>query len=107
MATTSQSDKLGAAFVARFFEIYNRQPVGAFQGVDDGERNLEALIANTDFGDEKEVLEFVDQLEMSTRSSVNGDDEVDPDRLVRKDYAVEDLYDLLYGLQYIGPSYEL
>ncbi len=82
---------------------------GSFQGEDDGRRKLRELVSGSDFSTESGVESFLTRvqelLEHDTRDGGNK-----PVRLkdqLRQNFSPKDVYDLLYGLSYLKPRFEL
>ena len=92
-----------------FWDIYNRRISGSFQGIESGSELLSDFIEKTDFDDEEAVVRFVEELDEAIHQDVRGArrGRVDPFRAIRKGYALNDLYDRVFGLEYLGPVYSL
>lgn len=82
---------------------------GSFQGEEDGRRKLRELVSGSDFSTESGLESFLirvqDLLEHDTRDGGNK-----PVRLkdqLRQNFSPQDVYDLLYGLSYLKPRFEL
>lgn len=76
-----------------------------FQG---GDQPVRALLAQTDFDDAQSAQAFVDQvLDLLRPLDPDGRPKEDVDRQLRSRSSREELYDLLYGLDYLSPHYAL
>lgn len=97
-------------FQNHFLERINRQTRGSFAGVDESSVLVHSLLKETDFMNADSVVAFVeridDMLHFDRRESTSKVVPSVPDQL-RKDNNVEDLYDFLFGLQYLKPQYSL
>jgi len=82
---------------------------GSFQGEKEGRERLRDLIAESDFGSEEGVLEFLDDI-IDYLTHDKQDDENRPvrvkDQLLQK-RTPKDIYDFLFGLTYLKPRFEL
>lgn len=90
----------------RFFEIFRRDRSGPFLGVDEGEKKLLSLAAEYDFDQEEGVMKFLEKTEQLTRQDKDGS-AVDPEDYIRQSHDLSDLYNLLFGLQFLEPTYSL
>lgn len=93
----------------RLWSILKRNTAGSFQGTDEGDARLKAMIAEADFTDEESVVAFVEALDAAARSDVRESPptEIDIRRLLRAGRTLEELYDLVFGLTFLQPEYFL
>lgn len=94
--------------MTRFFELVHRGASGTFSGVADGEAVLRDLIAQTDFEDAGSVQAFVTELHDAMHEDGRGSKKrLNPAAQLRKAAKVQELYDLIFGLEYLEPHYFL
>lgn len=93
----------------RFWDIVGRNVGGSFFGIDEGAQRLADLIEETDFGDPAGVEAFLDKIDNALHEDVRmmPPTPVDIGRAIRTGHSVEELYDLVFGLTYLEPYYQL
>lgn len=94
----------------RFFLMVSRQASGSFSGVEEGSARLRELIATAELDTETGLTAFVELVEQDlhvdnrdgrkTRSTVLA-------QQLRKSVTTADLYDFLYGLEWLSPEFWL
>lgn len=89
----------------------NRQTRGSFSGIDESNLLLRRILKETDFMNVDAVIAFVDKIDDMLHfdrrvASVNQAELSVVDQL-RKGSRPEELYDLLFGLEYLKPQYSL
>lgn len=91
------------------WEMYARNVVGSFQGIDEANRALSDLVKKTDFTDSDAVLSFVDELDRAIHNDLRSTppEPVDPFKAIRTGHSLEAVYDLMFGLDYLEPVYAL
>lgn len=98
------------SFSLDFLEFINRQTRGTFSGVDESEQIISKLLAETDFMDVESAIKFVegiderlhaDMRDPGNVASVNVTDQL------RKGKNPQEVYDFVFGLQYLKPQYSL
>lgn len=91
------------------WQMYGRNVLGSFLGVDEGNKLLADLVKKTDFTDGDAVLAFLDELHRAIHFDVrsNPPTTVDPFVAIRTGHSLEKLYDLIFGLEYLAPVYAL
>lgn len=92
-----------------FWERISRGVVGSFSGIDEGEHVLNQAIRSVDWSDADRVVTFLDQVEdmlhvdhregRGQRTAVAAQ--------LRRGFDATGLYDLLWGLAYVRPHYQL
>lgn len=98
-------------FQATFLGRINRQTRGSFAGIDESNLLVRRILKETDFMDVEEVVSFVekidDMLHFDRRvESVNQAELSVVDQL-RKGNPPEEIYDFLFGIDYLTPQYSL
>lgn len=92
-------------FAPKFLQHVDRSRAGAFyQG---GEDAIRDLIARADFDEEDSLLAFVRSMLAKLRPMKDGRPSDDVDRQLRGRSEREEVYDLLFGLDYLSPHYAL
>ncbi len=89
----------------------NRQTRGSFSGIDESNLLVRRILKETDFMNVDAVIAFVDKIDDMLHfdrrvASVNQAELSVVDQL-RKGSRPEELYDLLFGLEYLKPQYSL
>jgi ABC-type lipoprotein export system ATPase subunit len=82
---------------------------GSFMGTDEGLARANGLVRATDWGSAESVAGFLDQVDSALHSDMRTEVATPThlsDQLAR-DHKPEDVYDLVYGLEYAGPRYVL
>jgi ABC-type lipoprotein export system ATPase subunit len=96
-------------FVDKFLEFLSQNRRGSFMGVDEGRARAQQIIQQTTWEDAVSVEKFLDRIEHALR---NDEREKPPvptslrDQLVRS-RRPEDVYNMLYGLEFVQPKYIL
>lgn len=85
--------------------MINQRRVGPFSGVDEGRDELERRLGAVDWGSGRGVVRFAEGIVESMRRDEGRDLEIS-DQL-RQGFSVADLYDRIFGLEYLRPQYEL
>lgn len=98
-------------FADNFLSRINRQARGSFSGVDESNLILRNLILETNFDDVEGVVSFVTEIEDKLHHDRRVSGEHSPitfvDDQMRKGQKAEELYDFLFGLEYLQPQYSL
>ncbi len=93
----------------RLLDLLHQGRKGSFQGDEEGRRRLAELVAAANFSDADGILEFLatlqEHLEFDKRE-VEGRPARIKDQL-RAGFSVGQVYDLVYGLDYLKPRFEL
>jgi DNA repair exonuclease SbcCD ATPase subunit len=92
-------------FAQQFLQHVDRSKMGAFY--QSGEEVIRDLIARADFDEEESLLAFVCSMLEKLRPMKDGRPAADVDRQLRGRSDREELYDLLFGLDYLSPHYAL
>jgi len=106
-------DKIGLSFAVslemedfetRFFEFISRGTGGFYYG-EGGPRKLQEMLQEFDWNDRDDVINFLIRIFNSLTD--DGSFITDPANQLRKGSSLENLYDFLYGLEYLIPQYKL
>jgi ABC-type lipoprotein export system ATPase subunit len=104
--------KFDQAFIDEFFLYINQAVKGSFYGVDDGRSLLRKLTLEvTSWQDDAEVFKFLDKIEeylhQDKRTSQASDTARDIAKQMRQRQDAVDLYDFLFGFDYLDTKYDL
>ena len=96
-----------AGFAESFFGFVSHGLNGSFCGAEQGETRLCGLLERHDFNSEQGVLDFLEEVFdcLSTDRRTGGKYVIASQ--LKKGRTQEDLYDFLYGIEYIQPRYGL
>ena len=98
-------------FQEKFLGRINRQTRGSFAGIDESNQLVHGVLQETDFMDIESVISFVekidDMLHFDRRLEGANQSELSVIDQLRKGFQAEDLYDFLFGLEYLSPQYSL
>lgn len=92
-----------------FFSMINQSRIGTFSGKEEGYKKLLTIIEKANFNTSKGFIEFaeelVDNLKHDKRTSSNTP--VDIQNQLRKGVELQQLYDYIYGYEFLQPVYNL
>jgi len=96
-------------FEERFFAIVHQGRRGTFCGVEEGQKRLRRMIRETDFSTPEGVYEFVTRIDEALRHDQREQDKpkVLVTELTRKGSNPVDIYNFVFGLDYLSPRYAL
>ncbi len=97
-------------FEERFKELVNHNVIGSFAGVDESSFLLKGYVESTNFNSVDAAISFLGQVDEALHKDLrngHGSQPVDPFTQVKQRYSLEELYDYLFGLEYIQPRYYL
>jgi ABC-type lipoprotein export system ATPase subunit len=98
-------------FQDSFLGRINRQTRGSFAGIDESNLLVHRLLKKTDFMNVGEVVSFVENIDDLLHFDRRVDDVNQPEisafNQLRKGIRLEELYDFLFGLDYLKPKYSL
>ncbi len=98
-------------FQENFLARVNRQTRGSFAGIDESNLLIRSLLKETDFMSADAVVSFVervdDMLHFDRRTESVNHTELSVVDQLRKGNRPEELYDFLFGLEYLKPQYSL
>lgn len=98
-------------FQDSFLGRINRQSRGSFSGVEESNQTIRDILKQTDFMNEDAVVSLVekidDMLHFDRRVDGENQPEVSLSVQLRKGNRAEDLYDYLFGIDYLRPQYSL
>lgn len=98
-------------FQENFLGRINRQMRGSFSGIDESNLLIRRILQETDFTDVGAVLSFVekidDMLHFDRRAESINPSELSIADQLRKESHAEDMYDFIFGLNYLSPRYSL
>lgn len=94
-------------FKKDFLNKINQGRKGTFQGKEDGFKNLSGIHDSVDFNEEEELVNFLESMNYALHN-VKGTDEKNKikDQLVDGEDPIS-LYEYLFGLEYLDPTYKL
>jgi len=96
-------------FEARLFDLIQQGRRGTFCGVEEGQKKLRRMLREADFSTTKGVEAFVTAIDEALSFDLR-DDGRQPVRiadLVKKGIEPVDVYDFIFGLEYLFPRYAL
>ncbi len=82
-----------------------KQNIGIFRGGSDSFSVIKNLADEHDLSNESSLIEFIDNLHNELEKTV--DNSIGIKHLMRKGHLVNEIYDFLFGLEYIQPRYTL
>jgi ABC-type lipoprotein export system ATPase subunit len=92
----------------RLFNIVSHS-TGTFSGIQEGRERLQAIADEYDFASTSDAVAFaeevLDNLEQNYKNTPPTS--VDLSRLLRTGREIKDIYNLLFGLEYVSPEYSL
>lgn len=93
----------------KLFSLIKRSGSHSFTGIPEGDDKLKELIDKFDFDSEDETAEFVQELHLRLAQNHNYDPPrpIEIENIFRKDKNLHNMYDLLYGLEYLTPEYSI
>lgn len=98
-------------FQDTFLNSINRQTRGSFAGIDESNALIRQLLRETNFTAADSVVAFVgridDMLHFDRRGESQEQIEIPIANQLRKGHGVEELYNFLFGLEYLRPRYSL
>ncbi len=106
-------DKIGLSFAVslemedferQFFDFISRGTGGFYYG-EGGPRRLQEILQEFDWNDRDDVIDFLTR--MFNNLTDDGAFNTDPATQLKKGVSLEQLYDFLYGLEYLIPQYKL
>lgn len=86
-----------------------KQNSGDFRGEDESYNAVRKIAEKYDFNKRADILGFVSELhdKIADAARGGGKDTVGITAILRKDKAANDVYDMLFGLSFLGPRYSL
>lgn len=96
-------------FEDNFLDFISRNRKGTFYGDDDSRKAIRALLEPHDFNSPEAVVAFVESL-MVALTSVDRDGTREPVAIqsqIKANKKIGDLYDFIFGLEYLEPRYTL
>lgn len=89
----------------RLWEMVARNVTGEFLGREESDAKVAAWIDETVFSDADSLVAFLNKMDdaMNDGEALGAD----PDRMIKKGRSVEELYDFLFGLNYLEPYFLL
>lgn len=98
------------AFSDRFIAFINQKSRGSFAGTTEGREMIEQILSMHSVGSPEEIKDLLNAImDALTYDKRQGYDEElrYPDEQLKRDIKIEDLYDFIYGLDYIDPQFKL
>ena len=94
-------------FKGKFFNLINRHKAGTFYGTENSEKRMKQLLDKYDFNNPEMVIQFVNDIFRFLENDYRGD-EVKNNRFeLQAKSSPEDLYNMIFGLEYLKPKYFL
>ncbi len=90
----------------RFFDLYRVDRSGPFQGLESSLKTLENLASGRDWNATDAVTSFLEELDGLLTGEALAE-RLDPSTFMKAGRSVTGLYDLLFGLEFLEPSYTL
>ena len=94
-------------FKDKFFNLINRHKAGTFYGTENSEKRIKQLLDSYDFNNPEKVIQFVNDifrfLENDYRSDEPKKNRFEP----QAKSSPENLYNMIFGLEYLKPKYFL
>jgi len=98
-------------FHSSFLNYIDQSRKGSFNGVESGSLLLKGILDESDFESADGIEHFLDRLLNAISSYSSGDDETitlsHPKNQLRKSSTLKQLYDYIFGLEYLVPQYAL
>ncbi len=96
-------------FESGFLTFLNQRKVGSFCGSDDASRRVQDLMSLYDFNDEKDVIEFTENIVGALKKDKRSEEErsVEIESQLRQNATVVDIYNYIFSLDYFEPRYVL
>lgn len=98
-----KAEIVNKSFEDKFFNLIDRSKTGTFYGIDNSEKEINQLLDSCDFDNSEKVIRFVnkvfDALEENTPNRFENQ--------VKNKIPPEDLYNMIFGLEYLNPRYFL
>ena len=96
-------------FEERLFQLIHQGRRGTFCGVEEGQKLLRKMLQEADFSTIDGVLTFVDNIDKSLSFDLRDEDKqpVRLSNLARKGVKTVEIYDYIFGLEYLFPRYAL
>ena len=97
-------------FSSRFFDIISQASAGSFNGKEQGFNRLNDEIDHVDFNDSSAILSFVNNINTLLKEDVrdNMNNQIrDVESQLKKGHTKQELYNYIYQLEYIQPSFQL
>ena len=95
-------------FKSKFFKIIDRNKIGTFYG--DGYKVVNQMLNKYDFNNSEDMLKFVHEVFycLDHDCRIDKKNQKNPFELqIKKDFSPEELYNLIFSLEYIEPEYSL
>lgn len=96
-------------FIHRFLKYLNQNRRGSFQGLDEGRALVKSILDSANFESEQGAMDFIDQL--VDHLLFNKRNEPKTPNIVKQQliqgFNVNDLYEFIYGLEFLEPHYIL
>jgi ABC-type lipoprotein export system ATPase subunit len=97
-------------FSDRFISFINQKSRGTYAGTTEGREMIDQLLAMHSVSNNQEVesllTDILNSLRIDKRQGYNAELRY-PDEQLKRDMKIEDLYDFIYGLDFIDPQFKL
>jgi ABC-type lipoprotein export system ATPase subunit len=97
-------------FTAAFLKLLNQRKVGTFAGLEEGSERLRQLLGGTNFDTVEDTSRFLTTLMRALRQDQRqgkGNTPVELKDQLAQGVSVSDIYDFVFGLNYLDPVYNL
>ena len=94
-------------FKDRFFDLINRNKAGTFYGTENSEKRINKLLDMCDFNDSDKVIKFVNDIFYHLEYDCRNDEHKKNRFELQAKLSPEDLYNTIFGLEYLKPQYFL
>ena len=93
----------------KLFSIIKRSGSHTFIGIPDGDEKLQELCDDYDFGSASNAVEFAETLLDKLKRNHNWDTpkEIDIQKILRKGKEISEVYNLIFGLEYLTSEYSI
>ncbi len=96
--------------VEKLFDIVSHQNSGTFYGKDNGMLKLREMKSSIDLNNDDSIYDFALSINNALKKDLRDESNIldkDIKSQLRKDHSVKELYDFIYGFEYIKPLFEL
>lgn len=96
-----------STFVDGFLKFINQGVKGNFYGNVEGKNKIQSLLDETDLRNPEEVIEFLSRITFLLEERKDNSQKYEIENQLIKGYSKEDLYNYIYSLDYLIPTYGL
>lgn len=97
------------SFIENFFGFVNQAKSGTFYGKDEGFKRLSDMIERAHFENAESFVSFADELIQALKSDMRDANAkpIEPSTQLKSGKSLNDLYDFIFGFDYLQPVYNL